>query len=421
MPEIGESLFPQVKTSNHSLTDLIVARIVHFIREHLVGKTLAAVRTIHDDIVYGKVGTSAAEFEKAMTGKKIVSAGQQGKYFWMIMSSPPHPVMHFGMTGWIEMKGMSTGYYRDPQKEQTEWPPKFWKFNLETEPDSKTKSSVQAAFVDKRRLARVRLVDCDGKEIRNHTPLKENGPDPVIDKDIVTEAWLRALCGRKKVPTKALLLDQANISGVGNWVADEVLYNAKVHPEQYSNSLTSSQLTALHKSLLYVTALACETLADSSKFPEDWLMLHRWGKGKKGSTNTLPNGHKITFLTVGGRTSAVVPAVQKKTGPVAGDVDDEDEADDVVEKKNTKRKREVKDEDEDEEADAGGIVSKTKKIGKKVVEAVSGKGKAGAAKKGKTSAVKDEEPEVKKAPRGKKAKQEPVEEPVARRRSGRAR
>ena len=49
-------------------------------------------------------------------------------------------------------------------------------------------------------------------------------------------------------------------------------------------------------------------------------MKYRWGKGKKGNANSLPNGAKIEFMTVGGRTSAIVPSVQKKTGPVAGDV-----------------------------------------------------------------------------------------------------
>jgi formamidopyrimidine-DNA glycosylase len=52
-------------------------------------------------------------------------------------------------------------------------------------------------------------------------------------------------------------------------------------------------------------------------------MKHRWDKGKKGA-NVLPNGEKIIHLKVGGRTSAVVPSVQKKTGPVAGDVKEED-------------------------------------------------------------------------------------------------
>lgn len=76
-----------------------ISRIVHFIRHHLVGKTLTKVSAQNDDIVYGKVGTSASEFEKAMEGKKVVSAGQQGKYFWLIMNEPPHAVMHFGMAG----------------------------------------------------------------------------------------------------------------------------------------------------------------------------------------------------------------------------------------------------------------------------------------------------------------------------------
>ena len=77
-------------------------------------------------------------------------------------------------------------------------------------------------------------------------------------------------------------------------------------------------------------------MADSDKFPEHWLFKHRWSKGKKNKQSSLPNGEKITFLTVGGRTSAVVPSVQKKTGPVAGDVKQEDESSD---ERQTKRKR----------------------------------------------------------------------------------
>lgn len=59
-----------------------VARIVHYLHKHLVGKTLAVVKAQHDENVYGKVGTSAAAFEKALKGKKILDAAQQGKYFW---------------------------------------------------------------------------------------------------------------------------------------------------------------------------------------------------------------------------------------------------------------------------------------------------------------------------------------------------
>ncbi|KAF2428886.1 putative formamidopyrimidine-DNA glycosylase, partial [Tothia fuscella] len=296
-----------------------IARIVHYLKKNVVGRTIANVKAEVDEIVYGKVGCSAAEFQKAMTGKKVLDARQQGKYFWMVMDSPPHPLMHFGMTGWIKFSNDEAAPYRPPKEEEKVWPPRFlkWELELKGEPECKV------AFVDPRRLARIRLIDVDAAEMRNTTPLKENGPDPVIDKDILTQEWLKNKLNSKKVPVKALLLDQANISGVGNWVADEVLYQAKIHPEQYSNTFGDEQIKSLHDSLIGVCTLACELLGDSDKFPADWLMKHRWDKGKKGA-NVLPNGDKIIHLKVGGRTSAVVPNVQKKTGPVAGDVTEED-------------------------------------------------------------------------------------------------
>src|ERR1700761_1292513 len=341
-----------------------VARIVHFIRKLLVGKKLAKVTAQDDPIVYGKVGTSAAEFEKHMAGKTVVDAGQQGKYFWIIMSSPPHPVMHFGMTGWLKFKSEHTYYYQPKEGKKDEaWPPKFAKFMLETTPED-GEEAVEAAFVDMRRLARIRLVDCPAAEIRQNTPLKENGPDPVIDKDIVTVEWLRKKCNAKKVPIKAMLLDQANISGIGNWVGDEVLYNAKIHPEQYANTLKDEQITQLHKSISYICSTSVELLGDSEKFPEDWLFKHRWQKGKKSASNTLPNGEKIAFLTVGGRTSAVVPSVQKKTGPVAKEMDDAelvDGEDEEPKKPKGKKRKAVKEEEDDEEEDQP---KKSKKKGK---------------------------------------------------------
>ncbi|KAJ5777966.1 hypothetical protein N7520_001212 [Penicillium odoratum] len=287
-----------------------VARIVHFIRKHLVGKTLSKVQAQHDDIVYGKVGTSAEEFQKSIQGKKVVGAGQQGKYFWITMSSPPHPVMHFGMAGWLKIKDADTYYYRSDKPADKEWPPKYAKFLLETSDEPKT----EAAFVDSRRLSRIRLLDCPADEIRQHSPLKENGPDPVADKDIVNESWLMEKLRKKRMPIKALLLDQANISGIGNWMADEILYHAKIHPEQMSNTLSDDQIKELHTALHYVFTTSMDVLADSEKFPEHWLFKHRWGKGKKNQPSALPNGDKIIFVTVGGRTSAVVPAVQKKSG-----------------------------------------------------------------------------------------------------------
>jgi formamidopyrimidine-DNA glycosylase len=68
-----------------------------------------------------------------------------------------------------------------------------------------------------------------------------------------------------------------------------------------------------------VTTTAVAVLGDAEQFPPDWLFSYRWGKGAgtrgsrgKGERNVLPTGEKITHVTVGGRTSAVVESRQKK-------------------------------------------------------------------------------------------------------------
>jgi DNA-formamidopyrimidine glycosylase len=301
---------------------------VHYLKKHCLGRTIASVTAQEDDIIFGKVGTSASAFKTALTGKKILDARQQGKYFWLVMDSKPHPLMHLGMTGWIKFSNDDTSAYYKPKKEETEWPPRFWKFVLSLKEEPKC----EVAFVDPRRLARIRLIDVEAEEMRKTTPLKENGPDPVIDKDILTLEWFTQLMRRKKVPVKALLLNQSSLSGVGNWVGDEIMYQARLHPEQYSNTFSDEQIKRLHEAIMYVCDTAVGTLAESDKFPKDWLMKYRWDKGKK-TGGKLPNGAKITFLTVAGRTSAIVPSVQKKTAAVAADVsegaeDESEEGDD---------------------------------------------------------------------------------------------
>lgn len=172
-----------------------------------------------------------------------------------------------------------------------------------------------------------------------------------------------------------------------------MLYQARIHPgefqdfhealsasthtnrktEQYSNTFNNDQIKTLHDSIMNVCTIACENLADSEKFPETWLMKYRWDKGKKDS-NVLPNGEKIVHLKVGGRTSAIVPSVQKKTAAIAGDIDSADVSE--AEKPAKGRKRKVKSDEEEDEEEKKPVAKKT---------AAKGRGKA--------KAVKDEQGE----------------------------
>lgn len=243
---------------------------------------------------------------------------------------------------------------------------------------------------DRSRFGRIRLVDCPGDQIRQNSPLVENGPDPVVDKDVFTEEYLRNIMRKRHVPVKALILDQAVISGVGNWVADESLYHARLHPEQYCNEFSDEEIKRLHESIRYVCQTAVDLLAESDKFPDTWLFDHRWGKGKGAST--LPSGEKLAWITVGGRTSCYAPTVQKKTGHIATGIKEE-VLDDVDVDKKSKKGKVTKSETQDTEV---ALKPKTARIRKS---------RAQDAKK-----EEDEEEDVKPARKKAKAKPEIVKE-----------
>ena len=76
---------------------------------------------------------------------------------------------------------------------------------------------------DKRRLARVRLAP----------DISALGPDA----EGVTPAEFRGLITRGSIAVKARLLDQSKIAGVGNLLADETLWQAKVPPAARTSSL----------------------------------------------------------------------------------------------------------------------------------------------------------------------------------------
>lgn len=294
------------------------------------------------------------------------------------------------------------------------WPPKYWKFQLETDDDP----AVEIAYTDPRRFGRVRLVDCPGKDIRKHSPLVENGPDPVVDTDIFTEEFLRQKMKSRHVPIKALLLDQATLSGIGNWVGDEVLYQAKLHPEQYCNEFSDEQITKLYESIRYVCQLACDKLGDSDQFPEDWMFHYRWGKGKKGAASHLPNGERLAFLKVGGRTSCYAPDVQKNTGHIVEGVkeepivsDDDEPKKKPAAKSKAKAKMEEADGTDEEPKKRKSAIKSKAKLKQEELDEADEEPKKKLASKAKPKKMEVDETDDKPPTKKRKAEKEPAETP----------
>ncbi|KAH9060771.1 AtMMH-1 [Lactarius vividus] len=294
-----------------------VERAAALLRSIALGKQIQRVETLQDDIMYAN--TTHDAFANEISWRTVKTVGRYGKVFYLELDGEGrHPVLHFGMTGMLQLRGKMPVHYREaPRKASTEWPPRFMKFILHIGPASsdQEKEVTEVAFLDARRLGRIRLCESPLAE----PPISNMGFDPILsmpDFEDFSKGVLKRAC-----PIKALLLDQSFSAGVGNWVADEVLYHARIHPEQRANSLAENQILALHQQIRHVCTFAVEVNADDTKFPDNWLFKYRWGKGKKVKgddkpTLKLPDGRPATikWITVGGRTSAYVAELQHILG-----------------------------------------------------------------------------------------------------------
>lgn len=277
--------------------------------EHCTGKRITGVFALEagggpragsfDNIVFDDTAADAAAVVAGLRGKTLVGVHRKGKQLWLELSSPPHLLGHFGMTGAFVVRGVAAARYKSFKVEEESWPPRFTKLELVLD-------GARVAFCDPRRLGRLRLC----ADPVHSSPWRDLAPDPMHAPP--SAAAVRAALASKGCAVKALLLDQeALVSGVGNWIADEVLYQAGVHPAAVCRTLSDAQADAIRESLLLVLRTACAVGADSSRFPKEWLFHHRWGKGKGTARVPGAAGGPITFLTVGGRTSAVVTGRQR--------------------------------------------------------------------------------------------------------------
>lgn len=108
-------------------------------------------------------------------------------------------------------------------------------------------------------------------------------PPAILSNEFTTEHVAAFLKRRARSPLKAVLLDQAGFPGVGNWMADEILWQLGWHPLTLAGSLTPPQITALRKKARQVARGALRTIGvDWTDPPADtWLIRHRWAAGQQ--------------------------------------------------------------------------------------------------------------------------------------------
>lgn len=259
------------------------------------GRTITEVHCAEDAIVFD--GVTPAVFQRALRQKHVLAVHRRGKQLWFELDQSPHPLFHFGMTGAFHTPAAEPLQLKSgPKAPQCEWPPRFTKIHLRFD------DSGELVMTNARRLGRILLRD----DPLHEPPLSKLGFDPLLD--LPSPSVFSTRLRERHTVVKSLLLDQRFSAGVGNWIADEVLYQAGIAPQRRASSLSDAEAKRLRTKLKSVVETAVEANAHDTEYPKRWLFHQRWGKLKNATT---ARGDVIEHTTIGGRTTAWVPAVQK--------------------------------------------------------------------------------------------------------------
>ncbi|MEO9323639.1 DNA-formamidopyrimidine glycosylase family protein [Nocardioides sp. C4-1] len=180
------------------------------------------------------------EIREALVGRQLTAAHRRGKSMWVTTSRPgPSLGLHLGMAGRIIVTSPDgdTVEGGDPIRRGGSEPKAEWdRFTITFE------SGAVLRLFDKRRLSRARL-DPDVDAL---------GPDAAE----VRLPELRELLARGTAPLKARLLDQSALAGVGNLLADETLWQARLDPRRRVDTLDADEVATLHRALRRATRAA---------------------------------------------------------------------------------------------------------------------------------------------------------------------
>jgi formamidopyrimidine-DNA glycosylase len=211
---------------------------------------------------------SPGEIAGALTGHTLATAKRRGKFMWLETDDGPALGLHLGMAGRILV---------DPE-DTTRWD----RFSVTFDDGGRL------VLRDKRRLGRAVL----------NPDFSHVGPDAAE----VDRVEFRRRIGAGRAPIKARLLDQGAISGIGNLLADQILWQARLSPKHPTGSLSMDELDRLRREVRAAVRSALRKGgAHTGRFIE--------ARGREGACPR--DGSRLERDRIGGRTTYWCPACQK--------------------------------------------------------------------------------------------------------------
>ena len=257
-----------------------------YLERHALSQTIERV-TVNDARILGEL--PARGFVTRLSGNRFEETRRHGKHLLVRLRSDGWLTLHFGMTG-------SLVYFRDADDD-----PPYDRVRFDFE------GGGHLAYVNRRMLGRVGLAAVADAFIA----AEGLGPDalgPAFD----LAAFTKAIEGRRR-DVKSVLMEQTVIAGIGNIYADEILFQARLHPQTPLASLNDRQRAELFRQIKQVLQTAIECGAGAERFlerlPDDYLLPQR------GHFPPFSRcGSALAMLKAGGRTSYYCPRCQPAPG-----------------------------------------------------------------------------------------------------------
>ena len=234
--------------------------------------------------------TDFTTLQESLYNRRFVGTKRVGKNLFIYTDEPSIIVrMHFGMTGDLV-------YYHNSIDRPKHARIVFY-----------FKNGFCLGFVCPRKFERVGLVS----DVDAYLKLKKIAPDALS----IDVASLSERLQKRRSPIKPVLLDQATTAGLGNWIVDEVLFQANIHPSSVSAQLTGQQVEAIHDAIHLVLKTAIAKEANYRDFPPSFLIHARqWDTSPYEDLEAhkfCPRcGTAIEVIEVGGRTTYFCPKEQ---------------------------------------------------------------------------------------------------------------
>ena len=260
--------------------------------------------------------------ERGAQDNDVAKGDAQGNWIWL--------GVHLGMTGELRVEGADyvarkhdalilrmrecVLVFHDPRQ--------FGRVRAWVEPEGAGRANSAGGSRELMKAGRGRTprrgVPTVAKQNHGRPPWLRDLPAEILSDEFTPEFVRGVLARHGRAPLKAVLLNQRYFPGVGNWMADEILWRARLAPGLRAGRTATVKIArTLTVTIRRVTRDALRVIAGAGgklprdlnvQIPDTWLFNHRWRDGGVCPKTKQP----LRREEIGGRTTCWSPAWQKK-------------------------------------------------------------------------------------------------------------